>query len=219
MRDTIKPSIRVMLVDDHEIVRQGLRRVLEGDAGIRVIGEAKNGVEAVRQAALLSPDVIVMDLHMPQMDGITATREIKQNTPGVAVLALTMYADDLLPEGIEAGIGGFMLKDGDSQQVKQAIYQIHQGINPVSPALNKKLLTEYYRLHKQNSLALTNRQKGILTLVCDGVDVNSICGQLCISLSTQKREMREIYNKLGVNSRAHACSIAIKTGIVKLSSN
>ena len=194
MRDTTKPSIRVVLVDDHEIVRQGLRRVLEADSGIRVIGEAKNGVEAVRQAALLSPDVIVMDLHMPQMDGIQATREIKQNSPEVAVLALTMYADDLLPEGIEAGIGGFMLKDGDSQQVTQAIYQIHQGINPISPALNKKLLTEYYRLNRQNSLALTNRQKEILTLVCEGIDVNAICGQLCISLSTQKREMREIYN-------------------------
>jgi two-component system, NarL family, response regulator LiaR len=219
MRDTTKSSIRVMLVDDHEIVRQGLRRVLETDAGIRVIGEARNGIEAVRQAALLSPDVIVMDLHMPLMDGIKATREIKRNAPDVAVLALTMYADDLLPEGIEAGIGGFMLKDGDSQQMTEAIYQIHQGINPVSPALNKKLLTEYYRLHRQSSLALTSRQKDILTLVCEGVEVNSICAQLCISLSTQKREMREIYNKLGVNSRAHACSIAIKTGIIKMSSN
>ncbi|AKG54246.1 DNA-binding response regulator LuxR family [Dehalogenimonas sp. WBC-2] len=205
-----------MLVDDHEVVRQGLRRVLENEGGFKVVGEAKNGLEAVKQALSLLPDVIVMDLHMPQMDGIQATREIKKKLPDVAVLALTMYADDLLPEGVDAGIGGFMLKDGDSHQIAQAIQQIHQGINPVSPALNKKLLTEYYRLHKQNSLALTNRQKEILKLVCEGFAITAICHQLCISLSTQKREMREIYNKLGVNSRAHACSIAIKAGIIKI---
>jgi len=207
--------VRVMLVDDHDVVRQGLRRILEGDPYLKIVGEAKNGMEAVKQVGSLVPDVIVMDLHMPHMDGIEATKAIKNQLPGVAVLALTMYADDVLPDGIEAGIGGFMLKDGDSAQIGQAIHQIHEGHNPISPALNKKLLTEYYQLRRRHTLMLTPRQKEILRLVCEGISVDSISHRLCISVSTQKREVREIYNKLGVNNRAHACSIAIRNGVLK----
>jgi DNA-binding NarL/FixJ family response regulator len=211
----VKSIIRILLVDDHSVVRQGLRRILESDANLKVVGEASNGAEAVGLAVAHRPDVIVMDMKMPRMDGIQATREIKKQLPGVAVLAFTMYADDLLPEAIDAGITGFILKDGDGHQISQAIHQIHQGVNPLSPSLNKRLMAEYYRLHKQNSLALTKRQKEILKLVCDGSSVEVICHQVCISPSTQKREMREIYNKLGVNSRAHACSIAVREGLIK----
>ena len=137
------PTIRVLVVDDHHVVREGLRRMLELENGIQVIGEARSGEEAIAKAISLSPDVIVMDLKMPVMDGITATREIKQRMPDVGILVLTLYAEDFVKQAIEAGVSGYLLKDSDCEQITKAIRQVHEGLCPIAPSLTRDLVMEY----------------------------------------------------------------------------
>ena len=136
-------DIRVLLVDDYEVVLLGLRRMLELDDRIKVVGEASNGEEAIAKAATLQPDVITMDLKMPGMDGITATRQLKQEMPNVHVLAMTMYGDDLIQEAIDAGASGYILKETDCEQIIQAIHQIYDGLHPMIPPLNLRLPAEF----------------------------------------------------------------------------
>lgn len=136
-------DIRVLLVDDYEVVLLGLRRMLELDGRIKVVGEASNGEEAIAKAATLQPDVVTMDLKMPGMDGITATRRLKQEMPNVHVLAMTMYGDDLIQEAIEAGVSGYILKETDCEQIIQAIHQICDGLHPMIPPLNLRLPAEF----------------------------------------------------------------------------
>ncbi|MFB0559041.1 MAG: response regulator transcription factor, partial [Dehalococcoidales bacterium] len=129
------PTIRVLIVDDHHVVREGLRRILELEKGLQVVGEAKSGEEAITKAVSLSPDVIIMDLKMPGMDGIAATREIKQQLPKVNVLVLTLYAEDFVKQAIEAGVSGYLLKDSDCEQITKAIHQVYDGLSPIAPSL------------------------------------------------------------------------------------
>ena len=132
-------EIRVLLVDDYEVVLFGLRRMLELDGRIKVVGEASNGEEAIAKAATLQPDVITMDLKMPGMDGITATRKLKQEMPNVNVLAMTMYGDDLIQEAIDAGVSGYILKETDCDRIIQAIHEAYDGLHPMIPPLNLRL--------------------------------------------------------------------------------
>jgi len=132
-------DIRVLLVDDYEVVLLGLRRMLELDDRIKVVGEAGNGKEAIAKAVTLQPDVITMDLKMPGMDGVTATRWLKQEMPNVHVLAITMYGDDLIQEAIDAGVSGYILKETDCDQIIQSIHQICDGLHPMIPPLNLRL--------------------------------------------------------------------------------
>lgn len=210
-----KRRVRVLIADDHDIVRQGLRRVLEMDETIEVVGEARNGVEAVSRTVALTPDIVIMDLKMPEMDGITATREIKQRMPNVSILVLTMFADNFVQEAIEAGVSGYLLKDGDAAKITRAVAQLQDGESPISPALNKTLVTEYVKLQRQKESPLTSRQVEILKLTGQGVNAAGICEQLNISLSTQKREMRNIFTALGVNCAAHAVSVALKQRLIR----
>ena len=143
-------AIRVLLVDDHHIVREGLRRVLALDSGIRVVGEAGDGEQAVRQAMALAPDVVVMDLKMPGMDGLTATREIKRRTPDVRIMALTLYEDDFVRLAMDAGVSGYLLKDSDSDQIALAIRQVHEGLHPLAPSLSVRTTAEYADLFDRN---------------------------------------------------------------------
>jgi two-component system, NarL family, response regulator LiaR len=214
LNDTTCKRIRVLLVDDHDVVRQGLRRVLEIEPRIQVVGEAKNGKEAISHALNLIPDVIIMDLKMPDMDGITATRELKQKLPNVFVLILTMYADSYFEEAIEAGAAGYLLKDGDSKKISQAVCQLCEGESPISPALNRRLISEYYKIRHKGAYNLDMRQKKILHLMSLGVDTKEICQRLAISSSTAKRDIKNIYTILGVNCRAHAVAMALKDGLL-----
>ncbi|MBL7165551.1 MAG: response regulator transcription factor [Dehalococcoidales bacterium] len=136
-------DIRVLLVDDYEVVLLGLRRMLELDGRIKVVGEASNGEEAIAKAATLQPDIITMDLKMPGMDGITATRQLKQEMPNVHVLAMTMYGDELIQEAIDAGVSGYILKETDCDQIIQAIHQTYDGLHPMIPPLNLRLPAEF----------------------------------------------------------------------------
>ena len=140
--------IRVLIVDDHHVVREGLRRMLEMESDIQVIGEARGGEEAIAKAVSLSPDVVVMDLKMPGMDGIAATREIRTKMPDVGVLVLTLYAEDFVKQAVEAGVSGYLLKDSDCEQITRAIRQVHEGLCPIAPSLTRELVLEYVELSR-----------------------------------------------------------------------
>jgi len=208
-------AIRVLVVDDHPMVLEGLRRVLELEASIQVVGEAKSGEEAIEKAVSLAPDVITMDLKMPGMDGITATREIKQRVPGIDILMLTLYAEDFVQQAIEAGASGYLLKDSDREQIVRAIHEVYGGLCPIAPSLNRYLITEFNKVSRNNQTSiLTGRQIEILKLIAQGARGKEIGKQLLISTSTVKREIRDILNRLGVNDRAHAVSEAMKQEII-----
>ena len=208
-------NIKVLIVDDHHVVREGLRRILELDNEIQVVGEAKSGEEAIKEAILLSPDVIIMDLKMPGMDGITATREIKQRVPKINILVLTLYAEDFIKQAVEAGVSGYLLKDSDCEQITKAVHQVHDGLYPIAPSLTRGLVTEFAKLSQNSrSAILTKRQTEVLTLIADGVSGKGIGNCLFISASTVKREIRHIFDKLGVNDRAQAVSEAMKRKLI-----
>lgn len=212
---TTGKTIRVLVVDDHHVVREGLRRMLELESGIQVVGEARSGEEAIAKALSLSPDVIVMDLKMPGMDGITATREIKQRMPGVGILVLTLYAEDFVKQAVEAGVSGYLLKDSDCESIAKAIREVYEGLCPIAPSLTRQLVMEYAELSRNNrSSLLTKRQLEILRLIAEGQSGKEIGSQLFISTSTVKREIRQILSKLKVSDRAQAVSEAIKRRLI-----
>jgi len=185
------------------------------DEEIEVVGEARNGYEAISKATHLSPDIIVMDLKMPGMDGITAVRELKQRLPRVNVLMLTLYAEDFVEQAIEAGASGYLLKDSSSEQITSALHQVHDGLCPIAPSLTRQLVAEYAELSRRNrSSILTDREREVLKLVSEGMKSTEIGHRLFISLSTVKREIGNIFDKLGVNDRPHAVSEAITKRLI-----
>jgi DNA-binding NarL/FixJ family response regulator len=217
MEKTANQKIKIMIVDDHNVVREGLRRILELDGTMEVVGEAKSGAEAISRAVNLMPDVVIMELKMPGMDGIAATRELKQRLPRTQVLVLTLYAEDYVEEALEAGASGYLLKDSDCKLITMAIRQVYEGLNPIAPSLTRQLISDINKRAEQNSLALTERQAEMLQLIAEGVSSKEIGAKFFISPSTVKREIRHIFDKLGVNDRAHAVSIAIKRKLIKVS--
>ncbi len=208
------PTIKVLIVDDHDVVREGLRRILELDGEIEVIGEARSGEEAITKAVSLVPDIIIMDLKMPGIDGIAATREIKQRLPEVNILVLTLYAEDFVRQAIEAGASGYLLKDSECEQITEAIHQVHAGLSPIAPSLTRGLVAEFAKLGQNSRSSLTKRQIEILGLIAGGVSGKEIGSRLFISASTVKREIRHIFDKLGVNDRAQAVSEAMKRKLI-----
>ncbi|MBN1367421.1 MAG: response regulator transcription factor [Dehalococcoidales bacterium] len=207
--------IKVLLVDDHAIVLEGLRRVLELDKEIEVVGVARNGSEAISVATSLSPDVVVMDLKMPVMDGISATRELKKRLPNIRVLILTVLDDDSVEKAIGAGVSGYLQKNMAPKEIANAVHQVHQGLCPISPALTQGLITELATLKQKNkSLLLTPRESSILKLIAEGKNTTEIGDSLFISSSTVKREVGQIFDKLGVNDRPHAVSEAIRQNLI-----
>jgi DNA-binding NarL/FixJ family response regulator len=209
------PTIKVLIVDDHQVVREGLRRILESDNEVEVIGEARNGEEAVVKATSLVPDVIIMDLKMPGMDGIMATHEIKQKKPNINILVLTLYAEDFIKQAVEAGVSGYLLKDSDCEQITKAVHQVYDGLCPIAPSLTRELVTKFVKLSRNDqSSILTERQIQILKLIAEGISGKDIGNTLFVSTSTVKREIRNIFDKLGVNDRAQAVSEAMKRRII-----
>ena len=204
-------KVKVLLVDDHQVVLEGLRRILELDEEIEVVGEARNGYEAISKATHLAPDIVVMDLKMPGMDGITAIRELKQRLPRVNVLMLTLYAEDFVEQAIEAGASGYLLKDSSSEQITSAVHQVYDGLCPIAPSLTRQLVAEYAELCRRNrSSILTDREKEILKLVAEGMKSTEIARQMAISHSTVKRELHQIMDRLQVRDRTHAVTEAIR---------
>lgn len=208
-------GIRVLIVDDHAVVREGLRRILERDSSIKVVGEARDGEDAIRKAMVLSPDVITMDLKMPGMDGISATREIKQKLPSTNILMLTLYGEDFVKEAIEAGASGYLLKDSDGEQIARAIHQVYDDLCPIAPSLTRELISRLAKI-MQNTQAsvLTLRQTEILKSISEGATGKETAAKLFISPATVKREIGQILQRLGVKDRTQAVAEAINRKLI-----
>ena len=206
----------MLLVDDHQVVREGLKRMLELERDIRVVGEVADGKDAITQAELLSPDVILMDIKMPSMDGITATRQLKEKMANVKVIMLTLYDAEFVPLAIEAGAMGYILKDDVRQEnLIQIIRDAYKGYSPLSPSLTQQVLAKLANLNRasRDSL-LSERQRNILRLVTAGLVSKDIAAQLYISEATVMKEVTRIFGKLGANSRPQAVAEAMKRRLI-----
>lgn len=217
--------IRILLVDDHAIVRKGLRALLAETDDIEVVGEAADGQQAINQAAALQPDVILMDLVMPDMDGIEATQQITRQQPQVRVLALTSFAaDDKLFPAIKAGALGYLLKDSDPADLLQAIRQVHRGEPSLHPRIARKLLHELGRPSfperpsppPQTPEPLTAREVEVLRLVAKGLSNQQIADELSIAEVTVRTHVSHILDKLHLANRVQATLYALREGLTTL---
>lgn len=211
--------IRVLVVDDHEIVRKGIRALLATKRDIQVVGEARNGAEAVDQAQSLHPDVVLMDLVMPRMNGIQATREITTALPAVRVLVLTSFAaDEQVFPAIQAGALGYLLKDSSPQALVEAIRQVHRGEPSLDPCVARKVLAELSNppARPPTPDPLTARELEILRQVAQGQSNKEIAAGLVITEETVHTHVSNILAKLHLASRTQAALYALKEGIASL---
>ncbi len=212
-------TIRILIADDHAIVRKGIRALLATERDLQVIGEAGDGAEALAKAQALCPDVILMDLVMPKLDGIEATRQITARQPTVHILVLTSFAaDDKVFPAIKAGALGYLLKDSGPDELIQAIRQVHQGQPSLEPSIARKVLTELSHPPRAplTPEPLTERELAVLRLVAQGKNNKDIGEQLVISEMTVRTHVSNILSKLHVASRTQAALYALKEGIASL---
>jgi len=204
------PEITVLLADDHEVVREGLRLALLRSPHIRVVGEAADGETAVSLAERRRPDVIVMDLRMPGMDGIEATEEIMRRVPEAKVLIFTAYSERaLLQRGLESGARGYILKEAPHETLLRAIEKVAAGETFVDPSLMSALTQS-----RGSTDVLTAREREILQLLADGMSNADVAGQLFISQETVKSHVRHILTKLEADTRTQAVAIALRDAMI-----
>jgi DNA-binding NarL/FixJ family response regulator len=206
--------IRVLIADDHPVVRAGLRDMLSAQPDLDVVAEAVNGAEAVSLVDRLRPRVVLMDLRMPEVDGVTAIARIKGEHPDVQVLVLTTYDSDadILP-AVEVGATGYLLKDAPREELFQAIRAAAQGKPVLTSSVAARLME---RMRNPNVEALTSREIEVLKLVARGANNRQIAGQLYITEATVKSHLIRIYGKLGVEDRTSAVTKALEQGILRL---
>ncbi|GAI67093.1 unnamed protein product [marine sediment metagenome] len=207
-------TIRILLVDDHQVVREGLRHMLELEADMEVVGEASNAKETLTQVESLSPEIILMDIKMPGVDGIELTRQLKEKLPSSNVIMLTLY-DEYLAQAIEAGAAGYLLKDIKREELIKAIRAVHQGRSPLNLSLSRDQLTELVApAESQQRAYLSERELAILRMIADGITTKEIANQLFLSQASIKRSVRLIFEKLGVRNRSEAVSEAYKRRLI-----
>jgi NarL family two-component system response regulator LiaR len=215
-------TIRILIADDHAFVREGTRRILEQEPDLEVVAEAGDGEEAVKLACDLKPDVALVDVAMPRLDGIEATRRIKAQCPAVAVLVLSAYDDDQFIFGLlEAGAAGYLLKSVRGQEIVDAIRAVHAGESVLHPSVARKVLNRFAGVsgkpRDRKSLdLLTEREMDVLKLVTKGSSNKDIAEGLCLSVRTVQGHLANIFNKLRVSSRTEAVVHALREGWVTL---
>ncbi|HVG68989.1 MAG TPA: response regulator transcription factor [Gaiellales bacterium] len=201
--------ITCLICDDHEVVREGLRLSLSRSENIRVVGEAADGNAAVTLAKRRRPNVVILDVRMPVMDGLAAAKAIASEVPETSVLMFTAFAErSLLTRGLEAGAKGYILKEAPHQTLVRAIQKVADGDGYVDPALMPALLS------KERENMLTAREREILQLLADGMSNADVAGKLYISQETVKSHVRHILSKLEADTRTHAVAIALRTSII-----
>jgi DNA-binding NarL/FixJ family response regulator len=207
------PVIRVLIVDDHQVVREGIQQMLKLEGDIVVVGEADNFEDALQQAKLLSPNIILMDIQMPGVNGIEATRLLKKSMPDCYIIMLTLY-EEYIAEAIEAGADGYLLKDIKRDELIRAIRAVEQGKVPLSP-LSKDVLSEIATTRENaEELQLSDRELSILQLIANGNNTGQIKTQLFLSDATVKRDVRSIFDKLSVRNRSEAVAEAYKRKLI-----
>jgi NarL family two-component system response regulator LiaR len=207
--------IRVLIVDDHEVVRRGLSTFMLAVPDIEMVGEARNGLEAIKTCDQLRPDVVLMDMMMPLMDGPTATKQIRANHPDIQVIALTSFKEDeLVKKALEAGAIGYLLKDLGAQELATAIRNAYHGKPTLAPEAAQALISA--TLHPgRPSYDLTERERDVLGLMVEGMSNAEIAGRLVISESTVKFHVSNILGKLNVGSRTEAVSLVLKEHLIE----
>ncbi len=215
--------IRILLADDHALFRQGLRTLLEAEPGFRVIGEAGNGREALRAALATRPDVILMDIQMPELDGVQATQEILREFPEARVIMLTMYRQDAYVfEAVKAGARGYLLKDAQAEELIDAIRRVHQGEVLLDGELAEQIIQDFRAKREAPAAApaaeLTEREVQILRLLAQGATNQEIADELGLSEKTVRNRLSEIFAKLHLNNRTQAALYAIREGLADVGS-
>lgn len=207
-------KIRVMIVDDHQIVNDGIFSMLKDNESIEVVDRCSNGREAIEHAQYIYPDIILMDISMPEIDGIEATMQIKERFPEIQILILSMYAEDrYVANAIIAGASGYLLKTIKKDELIKHIVTVHNGGGALDNNVTKSLIKTLRDKHYNESL-LSERECQIVKLVCEGKTNSQIAGELFLSIQTIKAHLKRIFEKLEVNDRAHAVAVAMRKNII-----
>lgn len=208
-------KITILLADDHSVVRQGFRRILESQADMEIVGEASNGREAIERATTLSPDVVVMDVAMPELNGIEATRRLMESSPRTRVLALSMHKDAVyVREILRAGARGYLLKDAIDADLLAAVRAIARGEGYLSPAIADAVLTDY-RQHVTDPIdLLTSREREVLQLIAEGKTNKEIATDLKLSVYTVDAHRGRIMEKLNLHSTGELVRFAVRKGLI-----
>lgn len=219
-------KIRIILADDHVMLRQGTVALLQREADIEVIGQADNGHQAVELAHRLRPDIVIMDVRMPELSGVEATRQIRERLPAVQVLVLTAHDDEqYIFSLLEAGASGYLLKNAPISELIKAIHQVHQGKSPLSPAIARKIVVRMSSSDEETpdsgqedegQSSLTARELEVLQLLAQGMSNRAIAESLTISDRTVHAHLSNIFSKMGVSSRLEAVLSAIQRGWLTL---
>jgi DNA-binding NarL/FixJ family response regulator len=212
-------AIKILIVDDHPVVREGIGSMLKREPDFRIVGEALNGLDAIEKARLLTPDVILMDLRMPELDGVEAIKRIKEEMPETKFIILTTYSDDeYIFKGIAAGARAYLLKDAPRAELFKAIRAVSTGESLIQPVIASRVLDKLAELSKKTpaSETLSEREIEVLELMAKGVSNKDIGEQLSITQSTVKTHITSIFQKLNVATRTEAVTTALKRGIIQL---
>lgn len=214
-------SVRILLADDHTIVRQGLARLLEEQSDLKVVGEATDGMAAVDQTLALRPDIVIMDIAMPRLNGIEAAKRIRKQSPKTKILILSMYSQEhYIHELLETGVSGYLLKDSSGRDIIKAIRSAMKNETFLSPTISKVLMETYRSPNRKcSSIAerynqLSNREREVFQLIGEGHATREIADMLCVSISTIKSHRANIMEKLNIDSPVKLIHFAIQLGLV-----